>query len=98
VTVGVGPARGPLPELSGLHRRAHEAAWHLRPAGRQAASCGSRAPSIDRGAAFHVQILLAQLQERSAPPGRSCMLAAYRAHLAERIRYFGPLRPVDLRV
>ena len=93
------PARGPLPELSGPHRRAHEAAaWHPRPASRHAASCGSRAPSIDRGAAFHVQKLLAELQERSAPPGPNAMLAAYRAHLAERIRYFGPLTPVDLRV
>jgi hypothetical protein len=54
---------------------------------------------LNGGAAFHVQRLLAQHPERGAPPpGRQVMLPAYRAHLAERIRYLGPLMPVDLRV
>ena len=96
----VASARGPLPELSGPHRRAHgAAASHPQPTRRQAASRLSSAPFLDRSAAFHVQNLLAQRLERGAPPpGRNVMLAAYRAHIAERIRYFGPLTPIDLRV
>ena len=100
LTVGASSGLGPLDELNGPRRRAHEAAAsRLWSTSRQAASSRSSAPPFDRSAAFHVQKLLAQDLDRGAPPpGRQVMLAAYRAHLAERIRYFGPLTPVDLRV
>jgi hypothetical protein len=46
-----------------------------------------------------VHELLALQREQGAPPlRREVILAAYRAHLAGRIRYSGPLTPVDLRV
>jgi hypothetical protein len=46
-----------------------------------------------------VHVLLAQEREPNAPPPRrEVILAAYRAHLAGRVRYFGPLTPVDLRL
>ena len=93
-------AAGPLPELSDPCRRAHAlAAARPRPASRPAASGASGSHALDRSAVFQVHILLSPALEHGAPaPGRKVMLAAYRAHLAERIRYFGPLTPVDLRV
>ena len=60
---------------------------------------GSGAPSIDRGVAFQAHSLLAQQLEHAAPPPRRAMiLAAYHAHLAGRVRYYGPITPVDLRI
>jgi hypothetical protein len=60
---------------------------------------GSGAPSIDRGVAFQVHSLVAQQSEHAAPPPRrAMMLAAYHAHLAGRVRYYGPITPVDLRI
>ena len=65
----------------------------------QTAAPRTSAPSVDCGAAFQVHKLLAHPVERGAPfPRREVMLAAYHVHLARRIRYFGPLTPVDLRV
>jgi hypothetical protein len=58
----------------------------------------SVAPSIDRAVAFEVHSLLAQQPERATPPRREIILAAYQAHLAGRVRYYGPLSPVDLRI
>jgi hypothetical protein len=59
----------------------------------------SVAPSIDRGLAFQVNSLLAQQSEHATPPRRhDVVLAAYQAHLAGRVRYYGPLTPVDLRI
>jgi hypothetical protein len=40
----------------------------------------------------------AQLKRGAPPPAPEAMLAAYRAHLARRMRHFGPLTPVDLRI
>jgi hypothetical protein len=46
-----------------------------------------------------VHALLAQEAEHAAaPPRREAILAAYHAHLAGRVRYYGPLTPVDLRI
>jgi hypothetical protein len=49
--------------------------------------------------AFQVHSLVAQQSEHATPPLRhDVVLAAYRAHLAGRVRYYGPLTPVDLRI
>jgi hypothetical protein len=99
LTVGGSYGLGAPHELTAPHRRTpQQAASHLASPDRQAASSRSSARGFDGGAAFQVQKLLAEHVERGAPPGREVMLAAYRAPLAECIRYFGPLRPVDLRV
>jgi hypothetical protein len=46
-----------------------------------------------------VHSLVAQQSEHAAPPPRrAMMLAAYHAHLAGRVRYYGPITPVDLRI
>jgi hypothetical protein len=45
-----------------------------------------------------VHSLVAQQSEHAAPPPRHAILAAYHAHLAGRVRYYGPLTPVDLRI
>jgi hypothetical protein len=59
----------------------------------------SVAPSIERGIAFQVHSLVAQQSEHATPPlRRDVVLAVYQAHLAERVRYYGPLTPVDLRI
>ena len=48
---------------------------------------------------LHVHKLLAHEPERGVtPPAREVALAAYHVALARRVRYFGPLTPVDLRV
>ena len=60
---------------------------------------GSGASSIDRGVAFQVHSLVGQQSEHAAPPPRRAgILAAYHAHLAGRVRYYGPITPVDLRI
>jgi hypothetical protein len=96
--VAAAPAWGGLHELSAPHRRTQAPA-----AARQWPSTRPPAPAAaspwDGGAAFHVHEVLAQEREPNAPPPRrEVILAAYRAHLAERVRYFGPLTPIDLRV
>ena len=49
--------------------------------------------------AFQVHSFLAQQSEHAAPPPRrEVILAAYHAHLAARVRYYGPITPVDLRI
>ena len=48
--------------------------------------------------AFQVQSFLAQQSEHATPPRREVILAAYHAHLAARVRYYGPITPVDLRI
>jgi hypothetical protein len=100
LTAGGSSLPPPLHKLNGPPCRGHEvAAAYLWSTGQQVASTVSSAARLNGGAAFHVQRLLAQHPERGAPPpGRQVMLPAYRAHLAERIRYLGPLMPVDLRV
>jgi hypothetical protein len=46
-----------------------------------------------------VHSLVAQQSEHATPPlRRDVVLAAYQTHLAERVRYYGPLTPVDLRI
>jgi hypothetical protein len=86
--------------LAGLHRRAPvpAAAAHLSTVP-QVASASSSAASFDRSTAFHVYKLMAEQAAEGAPAQpRESMLAAYHAPLARRIRYFGPLTPVDRRV
>jgi hypothetical protein len=100
LTVGSSPRLAPSHEPTGPHHQLPEpAAPRLWTTSQRAASLKPSAACCDRGAAFHVQKLLAQQPERGAPPtAPEMMLAAYHAHLATRIRYFGPLTPVDLRV
>jgi hypothetical protein len=52
----------------------------------------------DPSLGFRVQQLLADAALDRAPPRIRTTLAAYRAHLADRIRYSGPHTPVDLMV
>jgi hypothetical protein len=57
------------------------------------------APAFDRGTGFALQQLLAAQPELRGPPAsRSRTIAAYQAHLTTRIRFSGPVMPVDLRV
>jgi hypothetical protein len=44
------------------------------------------------------ELLAAAPELASAPPSRTQTVAAYRAQLARRIHYSGPVIPVDLRV
>lgn len=52
----------------------------------------------DPSLGFRVQQLLADATLDLAPPRIPTTLAAYQVHLADRIRYSGPLTPVDLTV
>ena len=56
-------------------------------------------PPLARACHFLIHQLLAEAPElgRARPSGPRT-LAAYQAQLAERVRYFGPISPVDLRV
>jgi hypothetical protein len=99
LTVGDGRGSQPAPEPMSWRRGAVEAATAHRSIIRQAPPCRSGAPPFDCGAGFQVQLLLAQDAERTAPPpAPEVMLESYRAHLARRIRYFGPLTRLDLRI
>ena len=50
-------------------------------------------------AGFAIHQLLAAMPELRGPPADLRQtIGAYRAHLASRIHYSGPVRPVDLRV
>ena len=54
---------------------------------------------LARTAGFVIHQLLAAMPElRGSPPDLRQTLGAYRAHLASRIHYSGPVGPVDLRV
>jgi hypothetical protein len=56
-------------------------------------------PRLARATHFLIHQLLAEAPDLGrAPPCPTLALAAYRAQLAERVRYFGPLAPVDFRV
>jgi hypothetical protein len=80
------------------HRGARQSeAAGLRPATSWIAPAPSRVPSFVH-AAFHAQQLLGQLPARSTPPPHRAAILAYHAHLAARIRFYGPLTPLDLRV
>jgi hypothetical protein len=83
----------------------------LRPAGTAASltppahATDSAFDRIDRtinragGTGFVIhQLLAAQPDLRGPPPDMPRTIAAYRAHLALRIHYSGPVGPVDLRV
>jgi hypothetical protein len=100
--LAVGSSSGPrLPrELTGPHRQAQEPTAATRaPTTPSPVLFRSGEASIDRGIAFQVHSLLAQEAEHAtAPPRREAILAAYHAHLAGRVRYYGPLTPVDLRI
>jgi hypothetical protein len=51
------------------------------------------------GSGFVIHQLLAALPElRGPPPDMPRTIGAYRAHLALRVHYSGPVAPVDLRV
>jgi hypothetical protein len=55
------------------------------------------APTRSNG--FLIQQMLAAMPELHGPPqGLPQTISAYQAHLAKRIHYSGPVRPVDLRV
>ena len=47
--------------------------------------------------AFQVHSFLAQQSGHATLPRREMILAAYHALLAARVRYYGPITPVDLR-
>jgi hypothetical protein len=87
-------------ELAGPYRRTTVLGTSARsPTTPSPALFGSGAPSIDRGIGFQVHSLLAQQLEHAPPPPRRPMiLAAYRAHLAGHVRYYGPITPVDLHI
>jgi hypothetical protein len=74
----------------------------IGPPERTVASLGDNAPGgapLGRTAGFAIHQLLAAMPElRGPPPDLRQTLGAYRAHLASRIHYSGPVRPVDLRV
>jgi hypothetical protein len=54
---------------------------------------------LARSAGFVIhQLLSAQPELLGPPPGRAQTITAYQAHIAKRIRYSGPVTPVDLRV
>ena len=54
---------------------------------------------LARGTGFLIHQLLAAMPElRGPPPDLPQTIGAYRAHLARRIHYSGPIRPVNLRV
>jgi hypothetical protein len=56
-------------------------------------------PRLERATSFLIHQLLAAAPELcTMPPSRPRTLAAYRAQLAQRIHYSGPVIPVDLRV
>jgi hypothetical protein len=88
---------------AGLHG-ARTAPERARPQPRPAAPPPTAAPPLvappsDRSAGFTIQQLLAAQPELRGPPAsRPRSIAAYQAHLATRIRFSGPVTPVDLRV
>ena len=85
----------PLPEPAWWQRWPREAA--VSSAG-QSAGFGTIA-GIDRSVGFHVHKLATPNAEHGAlRPHLETVLTAYQAHLARRVRYSGPLTPVDLRV
>jgi hypothetical protein len=100
LTVGGSSGPGLCHELTGPHRRTQEPGASTHPlAPRSLRPVRSGALAIDRGPAFQVHSLLAQQSEHATPPlRRDMVLAAYRAHLAGRVRYYGPITPVDLRI
>jgi hypothetical protein len=56
-------------------------------------------PRLERATHFLIHQLLAEAPELgAASPSRARTLAAYRAQLGQRIRYSGPVTPVDLRI
>ncbi len=56
-------------------------------------------PKLARGTHFLIRQLLAASPELGlASPSRSRTLAAYQAQLGHRIRYLGPVMPIDLHV
>jgi hypothetical protein len=54
---------------------------------------------LARSAGFVIhQLLSAQPELRGPPAARAQTIGAYQSHIAKRIRYSGPVTPVDLRV
>ena len=87
------PAARPLP------RPDHAA---IRPPAHVVASSGGsdlEGALLARSAGFAIHQLLAAMPELRGPPADLRQtIGAYWAHLASRIHYSGPVRPVDLRV
>jgi hypothetical protein len=77
--------------------RVHEV--HIEAAIDRGPAFGEGGAPLARGAGFAIHQLLAAMPELRAPPAELRQtIGAYRAHLASRIHYSGPVRPVDLRV
>ena len=91
-------ARG-RPGMLPVERPAPEAA-RPRPAPAPKSATGDlSALRLERVTSFMIHQLLAAAPELGlASPSRPRTLAAYQAQLAQRVRYFGPVLPVDLRV
>ena len=87
------PVARPLPQ------RAHTA---IRPPAAAATSSPGGDPGgapLARTVGFVIHQLLAATPELRGPPADLRQtIGAYRTHLASRIHYSGPVRPVDLRV
>jgi hypothetical protein len=99
LTVGGNLGLGLAHELTGPHRPTQGSGTAPRaPTTLSPVPFRAVAPSIDRGLAFQVHSLLGQPERATPAPRREMMLAAYHAHLAGRVRYYGPLAPVDLRI
>jgi len=77
--------------------RAHEV--HIETAINRGPAFGEGGAPLARSAGFAIHQLLAAMPELRGPPADLRQtIGAYRAHLASRIHYSGPVRPVDLRV
>jgi putative transposase len=74
-----------------------EQAREARAPPREAAADEARRGARSAGFTIH-QLLAAQPELRARPASRPRTIAAYQAHLATRVRFSGPLLPVDLRV
>jgi hypothetical protein len=92
---GLGLAHGPMRPHRTVRQPEAASLW---PATSGTAPAPPGAPSFAQGAAFHAQQLGQFPAQGTLPPHRAAILAAYHAHLAGRIRFYGPLTPLDLRV
>jgi len=95
--------RGPAATPAAVGARAAPAAAGLGPPARDSGARpwrpGPAGAPLARGTGFLIHQLLAAMPElRGPPPDRPQTIGAYRAHLASRIHYSGPVTPVDLRV
>ncbi len=95
----LGPRTGPPAELHAARTPPERARPLPRPAAPPSAAPALVAPTFERSAGFTIhQLLAAQPELRAPPASRTRTIAAYQAHLATRVRFSGPLLPVDLRV